>query len=83
MPLMSRRIYKPPPPHVMIPANAEYSLDGGPMKDASSSAIRFLENGMVHTWELDPVPKGTKELTFIITKLGDWEGPWKFQVSLE
>jgi hypothetical protein len=32
---------------------------------------------------LDPIPKGTKELTFIITRLGDRGGPWKFQVSLE
>lgn len=76
--------YKPPPPHVMIPANAEYSLDGGLMKEAGWSGLGFREDGLRLSWiMLDPVPKGTKELTFIITKLGDWEGPWKFQVSLE
>jgi hypothetical protein len=40
---------------------------------------------MMHTWDeyLDPVPKNTKELTFRINELGDWEGPWEFRVSLE
>ncbi|MFC1968454.1 hypothetical protein ACFLVX_03630 [Chloroflexota bacterium] len=32
---------------------------------------------------LDPVPKGAKELTFAITKLGDSEGPWEFKIPLE
>lgn len=73
-----------PPSRLMIRANAEYSVDGGPIQKAGPSAIRFLENGMVHTWDMsDPVAKGTKELAFIITKLGDSEGPWKFRVSLE
>jgi hypothetical protein len=73
-----------PPPKFMIHAEAQYSLDDGPMKEAGPSAIRFLDNGMRHTWDmLDPVPKGTKELVFIITELGDWDGPWEFHISLE
>jgi hypothetical protein len=65
-------------------AQAEYSLDGGPTRNAGRSGIGFREDGMRLSWiMLDPVPKGTKELTFIITRLGDQEGPWKFQVSLE
>jgi hypothetical protein len=32
---------------------------------------------------LDPVPNGTRELTFTITELGNWEGPWEFYVPLE
>jgi hypothetical protein len=76
---------EPAPPWMMeLYANAKYSLDGGPVKDAGWSGIGFREDGMRHRWiMLDPVPKGTKQLTFVITKLGDWEGPWKFQVSLE
>lgn len=63
---------------------AEYRLDGGPVKDAGTAGIHFLENRMAYTWEqLDPVAKGTKELTFVITRLGDWEGPWEFHISLE
>jgi len=74
----------PPPLLMSLHAEAEYSLDGGPSIEAGLSAIRFLDDGMRHTWDmLDPVPKGTKELTFTITKLGDWEGPWEFQVSIE
>ena len=65
-------------------AEAEYTLDGRPTKKVGLSAIGFLENGMRHTWDmLDPVPKGSKEMTFVITKLGEWEGPWEFHVSLE
>jgi hypothetical protein len=63
--------------------SAEYSLDGGPMIYAGPSGLGFLENGIRNSWASDPVPNGTKELTFVITKLGEWEGPWKFRVSLE
>lgn len=73
-----------PPPQLMIHAEAEYSLDGIPVKKTGPSGIRFLENGMQHTWDyLDPVPSDAKELVFTITKLGDWEGPWEFKVPLE
>ena len=75
----------PPPPSLMVlHAEAEYTLDSGPTKKIGLSAIGFLENEMRHTWDmLDPVPKGSKEMTFVITKLGEWEGPWEFYVSLE
>jgi len=74
----------PPPPLMSLHAEAEYSLDGGQTIEAGLSGIRFLEDGMGHTWDrLDPVPRGTRELTFTVTKLGDWEGPWEFRVSLE
>lgn len=72
-----------PPPSMMVHAEAEYSIDGGTMKKAGVSGVRFLENGMEHIWEnLAPVPKTAKELTFRITKLGDLEGPWEFQIPL-
>ena len=68
----------------MLHAHAEYSFDGAPMKEAGSSGIRFLDNGMKHSWDmLDPVPKDAKELTFVITKLGEWEGPWEFSIPLQ
>ncbi len=73
------------PPQFMLNAFAEYSIDGGAVKQTFPSGIRFLENGMRHTWGeyLDPVPKTARELTFRIPKLGDWEGPWEFTVPLE
>ncbi len=74
-----------PPPMFMIHADAEYSIDGGAVKQTFPSGIRFFDNGVRHTWDeyLDPVPKNAKELTFRITKLGDWEGPWEFKIPLQ
>jgi hypothetical protein len=76
---------EPAPPWMMeLHAHAEYSLDGGPTRNAGWSGIGFQEAGVEQSWTLlDPIPKATKELTFIITKLGDREGPWRFHVSLE
>jgi hypothetical protein len=75
----------PPPQFMILHAFAEYGFDGGVMKQTFPSGIRFLENGMMHTWEeyLDPAPKNAKELTFRITELGDYEGPWEFKIPLE
>jgi len=75
-----------PPQFMSLHAHAEYRLDGGPVRDVGSSGIRFLDEGMKHSWDhpdLSPIPKGSKELTFIITRLGDWEGPWEFKIPLE
>ncbi len=73
-----------PPPSMMIHAEAEYALNGGTVKKVGSSGISFRDDGMRHTWSnLDPVPNDAKELTFRITKLGEWQGPWEFHVSLK
>ena len=76
---------EPPPPWMMeLHAYAEYSLNGGPTKVAGWSGLGFGEDGLSLSWiMLDPVPKGTQELTLLVTKLGDMQGPWEFQVSLE
>ena len=40
--------------------------------------------GQEYVWMMSiPVPKGTKELTFIITRFGDVEGPWEFKIPVE
>jgi len=80
-----------PAPSMWIQAEAEYSTDGGAVKKAGSSAIRFLDNGIRHTWNnLDPAPKNDKELSFRILRLSEggppgqgFEGPWEFNVHLE
>jgi len=72
-------------------AVAEYSIDDGAKKEAGfsdgeglSRVVRVEEDGVRHTWYLlGFIPKGTKELTFIITSFGDVPGPWEFRVSLE
>jgi flagellar hook assembly protein FlgD len=73
-----------PPQFMALHAEAEYSVDGGAAKQTFPSGIRFLDNGMEHSWDeyLDPVPQNSHELTFRITKLGDWEGPWEFEIPL-
>ncbi|OGO22206.1 MAG: hypothetical protein A2144_05130 [Chloroflexi bacterium RBG_16_50_9] len=73
-----------PAPSMWIHAEAEYSIDTGAVRKTGSSGIRFLGNGIRHTWDnLDPVPSDAKEMTFRITKLGDWEGPWEFKIPLD
>jgi hypothetical protein len=76
---------EPPPPWIVeLHAYAEYSLDGGPAKVAGWSGLGFREDGLGLSWvTLDPVPRDTQEVTLIVTKLGDREGPWEFLVSLE
>lgn len=73
----------PPPSLMKLLAHAGYSIDGGPMIDAGPSEIHFLDDGMRHAWNLDPVPEGATEVTFVITRLGDWDGPWEFAISLQ
>jgi hypothetical protein len=74
-----------PPQFMVLHAFAEYAFDGGAMKQAFPSGITFLENGMMHTWGeyLEPTPKNAKELTFRITELGDYQGPWEFKILLD
>ena len=74
-----------PPPSLMFHAEAEYRLDDGRVIEAGLSGIRFLDNGMIHSWDryLDPVPQGTRELTFVITSLAEQDGPWEFKIPLE
>lgn len=73
-----------PSPSMMMHADAQYSVDGGPVKETGPSANRFLENGIQFIWEnLDPIPIDAKVLTFTITKLGNWQGPWEFSIPLE
>lgn len=74
----------PTPPHQMYPVPAQYSLDGGPMRDAGSAGFNWLQEGIGLTWDLiDPVPNGTEELTIFINQFGQWSGPWKFHIPLQ
>ena len=82
--------YTPPenplllPLHLVKPAWAEYRLDDSAVKNAGKSGGLHLKDGIRYTWgKLDPVPNGTKKLTFTIVQVGRWEGPWEFHVSLE
>jgi len=75
-------------PDKMPPAPyAEYYLDNGTVREEDKVNIigggSNLE-GQEYVWMMSmPVPKGTKELTFIITEFGGQEGPWEFKIPLE
>jgi hypothetical protein len=75
------------PPQWLLEAYALYTVDGI-TKDAGVAGMRPLEDGLQLHWGyepeyIDPIPSDAKELTFTITKLGDWEGPWEFKIPLE
>jgi len=66
---------------------AQYIVDGV-IKDAGPAGMRYLPNGIGLIWgydlaRLDPVPSDVRELTFTITKFGDWQGPWEFEIPLQ
>lgn len=74
----------PPPSLSGLLASAQYSIDSGPVIDAGTSEINFLDNGMQHIFSIhDTVSEDAMELTFLITELGDWQGPWEFVISLQ
>ena len=67
----------------LIPILAQYAVDGS-TKDAGYAAERILDRGTELIWDdLDPVPSDAKELTFVVTKFGDWESPWEFEIPLQ
>jgi hypothetical protein len=66
---------------------AQYVIDGV-VKDARPHNRQFTDDGIeircgYGNSYLDPVPSDARELKFIITRFGDWEGPWEFKVPLE
>ena len=72
-----------PPPPEMVPVHAEYTIDGV-MRDAGYSGIGSEDDGIRLIWDdLSPVPSDAKQLTFTITRFGDWEGPWEFRIPLD
>jgi len=69
---------------LVINSVAEYSVDGGSIKQVDVPGGQFIKSGIRLIWDdLDPIPNDAKELNFAITKLGDWEGPWEFKVPLD
>jgi hypothetical protein len=74
----------PPPSLQELHAFAEYSIDGGPVTDAGPSEMHYLLNGIQHIWSiLDSISEDAVEMTFWITELGEWPGPWEFVIALQ
>ena len=66
---------------------ARYVIDGV-VKDARPHNRKFTDDGIeircgYNGSYLDPVPSDAKELVFIVTRFGEWEGPWEFKIPLE
>ncbi len=75
------------PPHqmesLMTNSMAEYSVDGGVVKQVKSGGGKADAEGITLTWNnLDPVSLDAQEITFTITQLGDLTGRWEFKVKL-
>jgi hypothetical protein len=69
---------------VSYQASAGYAIDGEWIKDIGVSAVEYFAEGMNHTWYIpDPVPAEAQEMTFIVNTVGQWSGPWEFEVSLQ
>jgi len=87
------------PQEPFVRALAEYSIDGGFVKQAGSAGMQYLENGTRFIWErrgwggLDPIPSDAQELIFRISTITlsfapDKPdelvvGPWEFKIPLE
>ncbi|MBN2239724.1 MAG: hypothetical protein JW712_08115 [Dehalococcoidales bacterium] len=64
-------------------AEAQYRLDNGPLKNAGTAGYYFNYEKIDLPWgQVDPVSKDAEELTFIISRIGDVEGPWEFNIPL-
>jgi hypothetical protein len=63
-------------------SKAEYSIDGGMVKEAVHAGAEFNKDGATIIWHIDPIPVNAKELTFTVTRLGDREGVWQFKIKL-
>jgi hypothetical protein len=66
---------------VLAKSIVEYSVDGSPTKRAKYFEGEFNQSGARLIWSLDPVPLDAKEIVITITKLGDQEGKWEYEVS--
>ncbi len=76
----------PLPPTMPIMAKAKYSVSGI-TKYAGTAGFNTWDNGIKLVWgsgpgKLDPIPSDAKELTFTITQVNDWQGPWEFKIPL-
>lgn len=94
--LTIRAFVTPPPDYVLLPgtpaleatrnyqAAAGYSVDGEWVKEAGLSAVEYYGHGMEHMWYIPRSSlKEGRNLIFIVHNVGEWEGSWQFEVSLE
>ncbi len=62
---------------------AVYRIDGSDEKHAYSPGLKWVDDRLRITWSIDPIPADTKEMTFVITEISEWKGPWEFRINLE
>lgn len=74
----------PPRPLGDYKAMAQYHIDLGWKADAGNSSVEYLTTGARHTWFIpQPLPSDATEMLFVITRIGDTAGEWRFTIPLQ
>jgi hypothetical protein len=71
-----------------IGGQAQYEIDGVTNNQIWYPNVVLSDEGIKLTWGsndagLEPIPNGSKQLTLIITQIGNWQGHMEFQVPLD
>lgn len=71
----------PTPPPRLDPSGY-YRIDDGPKKYFISTGYNVVDDSIVLVWDFEPVPVNARDLYFVITRLGEWEGYCEIHVDL-
>ena len=52
-------------------------------RKAFDPGFRWVDGHLRITWQIEPIPAYAEVLTFKITEIGKWKGPWIFRVNLK
>jgi len=73
------------PPMSVMPFQpaATYSVDGSPPRSAGGGGFNPRRHDLTLIWTFDPVSATARTLTFTVTTIGKWDGPWQFTIPLQ
>lgn len=71
-----------PTPPLGLDPSGYYRIDDGPEKDFITTGYRIVGDKIVLLWDFEPIPADAKNLHFVITGLGDWEGYCEINVDI-
>lgn len=75
---------EPTPPPEIFPISAYYMVDGGEKLIPYSPGFKWVDDKKIMiSWQIDPVPADAKEMTLVITGIGEYSGLWKFTIPLD
>jgi len=73
---------EPTPPPEIFPISAYYMVDGGEKLIPYSPGFKWVGDKIMIVWQIDPVPADAREMTLVITGIGEYSGLWKFRIPL-